>query len=99
MTRLPTFYLWAPTVECIVNRNQKHGAGKNWPQLVQPPKTVTLTAVHFHCTHVKEVLQKGLASYVRIDNTLFQLTDELFEEYKKNKPSIGATWLIAAIGN
>ena len=49
-------YLGLATVECIVNCNPKHGAGKNGPQLVKPPNPVTLTAVYFHCIHVKEVL-------------------------------------------
>lgn len=46
-------YLWLATVECIVNRNPTHGPRKNEPQLVQPPNTATLAAVHFHCVHVK----------------------------------------------
>lgn len=90
-------YLWSATVECVVNRNKKYRAGKNGPQLVQPPNTVTLTAVHFHCIQVKDVLQKWLAAYVGIDNSLFHITHELLEEYIKNKELLGATWIIEAI--
>lgn len=45
------------------------------------------------------MLHKNIASYVRIVSTLFHLTFGLRENYKINKTSTGATWLIEAMGN
>jgi hypothetical protein len=90
-------YLWSATVECIVNRNKEHGAGSNGPQWVQPPNTVSLTAVHFHCVHVKELLHRSLTDHVRVDNRLYTLNDEIKEKYIALKTRLGAKWLIEAM--
>ena len=90
-------YLWSATVECIVNRNPKYKSAKHGPQWVQPPDTVSLTAVHFHCVHVKELLHRSLTDHIRVDNRLFTLNDKLKEMYKAVKTKVGAHWLIEAM--
>jgi hypothetical protein len=92
-------YLWSATIECIANRNPKKKAGKNGPQLVQPPNTVALTAVYFHCIHVKNLLHKSLTDHIRVDNRLYTLNPELKEHYIRTKTAIGAHWLIEAMDN
>ena len=90
-------YLWSATVECIVNRNPKYKAATYGPQWLQPPDTVSLTAVHFHCVHVKELLHRSLTDHIRVDNRLFTLNEPLKEMYKAAKTKVGATWLIEAM--
>ena len=90
-------YLWSATVECIVNRNPKKKASSNGAQLVQPPNTVALTAVYFHCVHIKELLHRSLTDHIRVDNRLYNLNREIKELYIRCKTAVGAHWLIEAM--
>ena len=90
-------YLWSSTVECVILRNSHYGAKKYGAQLAQPPKTITVTAVLFHCVQYTEVQRTGLHSFIRIYNQLFKETAELVKAYADNKEQSGETWLIEAM--
>ena len=89
-------YLWSSTIECVISKNSHYGAKKYGHQLAQPPKTITVTAVLYHCIHFTEMQRAGLHSYIRIYNQLFHATAELIRAYAENKAQLGETWLIEA---
>ena len=81
----------------MINKNSHYGAKKYGPQLAQPPRKITVTAVLFHCIHVTEIQRAGLHSYIRIYTQFLHATAELIKAYADNKAQSGETWFIEAM--